>query len=166
MVNIVNAQWSDGDVSRAQEMISGEIAKAGGEVLNIGSMGRRKLAYPINGQGEGLYVVSHFNHPTEGLIPLRDSLKLNTPVIRTLIVRYRHRPSIEMEGEGLNDTAPALSETEPVSYPSESDENELPKSGDELTGDDDGEDYESSDTPEEDENENDSSPGGYRYRGE
>ncbi|MFH1039332.1 MAG: 30S ribosomal protein S6 [PVC group bacterium] len=107
MVNIIDAQWGDGDFSRAREMISGEIVKAGGEVLNIGSMGRRKLAYPIEGRSEGLYVISHFTHPPEGMIGLRDSLRLNPAVVRTIIVRSKSRAAIELAGEAYKEGMPA-----------------------------------------------------------
>lgn len=99
MVNIIDVNWENGDPDPARKMISEEIAKAGGTLEDIGSMGRRKLAYPINRQSEGLYLVSRFLHSPEGLVPLRDNLKLNSAVIRTLLVRYRGQPGIVPIGE-------------------------------------------------------------------
>ena len=108
MVNIIDANWQDGEPAPAQKMISEEITRSGGTVEDIGSMGRRKLAYPINRKTEGLYLVSHFSHSPQGLVPLRDSLKLNPAVIRTLLVRYGGQPGFPIGVEGTGEeTAPA-----------------------------------------------------------
>ncbi len=115
MINIIDAAWEDGDLSRAEEMISGEIVKAGGEVRDIGSMGRRKLAYVIDGHSEGLYLLSHFTHPPEGLVALRDSLKLHPAVIRTLVVRHKIRPGIELgKEEEAEEAVIEIAEDEPT----------------------------------------------------
>ena len=98
IVSIINvAREEEDELSRAEETISREIVKAGGEVMDIGSMGRRKLAYPIEDYTEGLYILAHFMLPPEAVAALRDSLKLNNSVIRSLIVRYKKRPTIELE---------------------------------------------------------------------
>jgi ribosomal protein S6 len=125
-------------------MISNEKKKAGGEVMDIGSMGRRQLAYTIDDHSEGLYLLAHFMHPPEGLAGLRDSLKMNAAVIRSLIVRHKPRPEIEMiddspmesEVEMPEEKRPAEpvtgdsefginSATEPVSYESIALENDI-----------------------------------------
>lgn len=107
MVNIIDVNWENGELAPAQKMISEEIAKTGGTVESIGSMGRRKLAYPINRRTEGLYLVSHFTHSPEGLVPLRDTLKLNPAVIRTLLVRYGGQPGFVLREEDPDRPAPA-----------------------------------------------------------
>ncbi len=99
MINIVDVNWEEGETAPAQKMISEEVVKSGGSLEDIGSMGRRKLAYPIDRKTEGLYLLSHFLHSPEGLIRLRDNLKLNPAVIRTLVLRYRGQPGIALEEE-------------------------------------------------------------------
>ncbi len=111
MVNIIDVNWQDGETAPAQKMISEEIVKSGGTLEDIGSMGRRKLAYPINRKTEGLYLVSRFSHSPEGLVPLRDSLKLNVAVIRTLLVRYGGQPGFSIgEEQAGEETSPAAGE--------------------------------------------------------
>ncbi len=85
---------------------------------DIGSMGRRKLAYVIGDHSEGLYILSHFLHPPEGIVPMRESLKLKPAVIRTLIVRYKDRPEIELGKEELEETAVEAGEPEIAVLPS------------------------------------------------
>ena len=103
MINIIDVAWEDGNLARAEEMLSEEIVKAGGEVIDMGTMGRRKLAYTINDQTEGNYILSHFLLPPDKVTPLRDSLKLNHPVIRSLIVRHKNRPEIPVETESVEE---------------------------------------------------------------
>lgn len=99
MINIIDVNWEEGETAPAQKMISEEIVNTGGSLGDIGSMGRRKLAYPIDKKNEGLYLLSHFSHSPEGLVLLRDNLKLNPAIIRTLLLRYRGQPGITLEEE-------------------------------------------------------------------
>lgn len=98
MVSIIDVtREEDGGLSKAEEIISQEIIKAGGEIMDIGSMGQRKLAYSIEDHTEGLYILSHFTLDPLAIVALRDSLKLNKSVIRNLIVRYKKISHIELE---------------------------------------------------------------------
>lgn len=106
------AREEEDELSRAEEIISQEIVKAGGEVMDIGSMGQRKLAYPIEDYTEGLYILAHFMLPPEAIVILRDSLKLNKAVIRSIIVRYKKRPTIELET--IEPEEPAVELTEEI----------------------------------------------------
>lgn len=99
MINIIDVNWEEGETAPAQKMISEEIVNTGGSLGDIGSMGRRKLAYLIDKKNEGLYLLSHFSHSPEGLVLLRDNLKLNPAIIRTLLLRYRGQPGIALEGD-------------------------------------------------------------------
>ena len=113
IVSIMNvAREEEDELSRAEEIISQEIVKAGGEVMDIGSMGQRKLAYPIEDYTEGLYILAHFMLPPEAIVILRDSLKLNKAVIRSIIVRYKKRPTIELET--IEPEEPAVELTEEI----------------------------------------------------
>jgi len=110
IVSIINVAREEDELSRAEETISREIVKAGGEVMDIGSMGQRKLAYPIEDYTEGLYILAHFMLPPEAIAALRDSIKLNDAVIRSLIVRYKKRPTIELETIETEEAAAELTE--------------------------------------------------------
>lgn len=117
MINIIDVAWEEGELARAKELITQEIAKAGGELQDLGTMGRRKLAYAIEDHTEGNYLLSHFSLSADSVAALRDSLKLKQAIIRSLIVRYKKRPKIEMEPEiveevqeeSLEEAAPEVS---------------------------------------------------------
>ena len=110
MVNIIDVNWGEGDQSRAEAMIKEEIAKAGGTVEESGGMGRRRLAYEIDGHSEGLYLLTLFSHPGEAVVSLQNALKLNPAVIRTLIVCAPSGTGVEKEEE-----KPSEPEPEPAS---------------------------------------------------
>ncbi len=133
MINIIDVNWEEGESAPAQKMISEEVVKTGGTLEDIGSMGRRKLAYPIDKKTEGLYLLSHFLHSPEGLVLLRDNLKLNPAVVRTLVLRYRGQPGIALEEEEVpGDNEPASPETdagEESAPAGEQPEDELPPVG-------------------------------------
>ncbi len=127
MINIIDVNWEEGETAPAQKMISEEIVNTGGSLSDIGSMGRRKLAYPIDKKNEGLYLLSHFSHSPEGLVLLRDNLKLNPAIIRTLMLRYRGQPEIALEEEPAepgNESAERPANTEKESDSDKSDPND------------------------------------------
>ncbi|MEA1928510.1 MAG: 30S ribosomal protein S6 [Candidatus Auribacterota bacterium] len=103
MINIIDVSWEEGELAPAEELISQEIAKAGGELLDLGTMGRRKLAYAIEDHTEGNYLLSHFSLSPDNVAALRDSLKLKQAVIRSLIVRYKKLPEIEIKTETVEE---------------------------------------------------------------
>jgi len=118
IVSIINvAREEEEELSMAEETISQEIVKAGGEVMDIGSMGRRKFAYAIEDFTEGLYILAHFMLPPEAIVALRNSLKLNNAVIRSLIVRYKKRPTIELETVDPEESGAELTEAVVMDVP-------------------------------------------------
>ena len=97
MVNIVDVKWAGDNPAKAEELVKGEVLKTGGRLEGMKSLGNRKLAYPIQGRNEGLYLLTHFTHPPEGIGNLRNNIKLNQPILRSLIVRAKANPPIELD---------------------------------------------------------------------
>ena len=58
-----------------------------GQVTKIDRWGRRKLAYEIDRQREGYYVIMEANIDPKGLPELERNLKLSSAILRYLIVR-------------------------------------------------------------------------------
>jgi small subunit ribosomal protein S6 len=64
----------------------GEFIKSlNGQVSNIDKMGRKKLAYEVNKNRDGFYVMFDMELPENKVSELRRHLKLNENVIRELI---------------------------------------------------------------------------------
>ena len=69
------------------DKITQTITVHGGQVTEVNSKGKRKLAYPIRKFNEGYDVVMQTQLEFEGIQELERSLKLSEPVIRYLLVR-------------------------------------------------------------------------------
>ena len=73
-------------VSGALDRITRVVGEAGGQVGNVDRWGRRRLAFEIDNQSEGCYVVVEFTAEPEALTELERSLHLADEVLRFKIV--------------------------------------------------------------------------------
>ena len=69
------------------DAVTDRISSHAGEVNSVNSWGRRKFAYPINGQREGHYVLLHFSMDPENVEELQQSLRITEDIMRFLISR-------------------------------------------------------------------------------
>lgn len=69
------------------ERVTRWITAAGGEVLETSPWGRRRLAYPIQKQVEGFYVLQRLRIPPNAVSDLDRNLRLSEDILRHLIVR-------------------------------------------------------------------------------
>ena len=63
-----------------------EVISAGGEVGKVSVWGNRKLAYPINYETEGFYVVAQFESEESFPAELDRVINITDGVLRSLIV--------------------------------------------------------------------------------
>jgi len=63
------------------------IRQGGGSVENVDIWGKRRLAYEIQKNAEGIYAVINVNAPSEVVTELDRQLNLNESVLRTKITR-------------------------------------------------------------------------------
>jgi len=95
------------------EQLKAVVEKNGGSVVKQDVWGKRRLAFPIKKQREGLYTVVHFDAESQGicLAEVDRICKIDEAVIRHLITRAvigksKGRPP-EPRGEGRGAAAPA-----------------------------------------------------------
>ncbi|QIM17535.1 30S ribosomal protein S6 [Leucobacter coleopterorum] len=74
-------------VAPSIEKFLGVITKAGGEIKSTDIWGKRRLAYEINKQSEGIYVVVNFDASHEATVELDRQLGLSEAVLRTKVLR-------------------------------------------------------------------------------
>ncbi|MBO1901256.1 30S ribosomal protein S6 [Leucobacter weissii] len=74
-------------VAPSIEKFLGVIRKADGEVQNIDIWGKRRLAYEIQKNSEGIYVVVNFTATPEATAELDRQLGLSEAVLRTKVLR-------------------------------------------------------------------------------
>ena len=78
---------SDEDRQALLAAIRKTIEEAGGEVFHTDTMGKRMLAYPVEKEREGYYDLFYFAAYPSQLAPIERWLKLNTHVLRYMMVR-------------------------------------------------------------------------------
>lgn len=63
-----------------------DLIKANGELTNIDEWGKRKLAYPINYENDGYYVVYNFNAKTDFPAEFERIVSITDGVLRSMVV--------------------------------------------------------------------------------
>lgn len=99
LMTILHPEVPDESLPEELDRLEGYITAAGGEMiesLRDSPWGRRRLAYPIRSGGrdvrDGYYTVWHFSIGPGRLEDLERELKLNTQLIRYLIVSWEPKP--------------------------------------------------------------------------
>lgn len=87
LVVILSPEVPEENLSVVTDRIGAWITDGGGEVTNVNVWGRRRLAYSINEQREGTYVVYQLKTTAKATVELERSLRLAEDVLRHLIVR-------------------------------------------------------------------------------
>ena len=103
-------------LERSTRTISG----AGGQIIKVSPWGRRRLAYPVNGQREGSYHILVFEAPADAVAELEGGLRITEDVMRHLVTRVERpvstrRPAGTTTGSETDEdlVAPPEDEGEP-----------------------------------------------------
>lgn len=80
---------ADKVVARVEELAAG----FGGSVLDTEKMGRKKLAYDVQGFRDGFMFVQKINLPADKITEFKRQLKLNENIIRTMFVEIKKAKS-------------------------------------------------------------------------
>ncbi len=84
---ILSATLSDDSRKKAFDKITDGITEKGGKILHTHELGRRKLAYEIDGKREGYYYVLFFETPTSSINELWKEYHLHEDLIRFMNTR-------------------------------------------------------------------------------
>lgn len=83
---ILPAEAEEPVVSGALERVTKIVGEAGGQLGNVDRWGRRRMAFEIDRQNEGFYVVAEFTAEPEVIVELERSLHLADEVLRFKVV--------------------------------------------------------------------------------
>jgi small subunit ribosomal protein S6 len=116
----------------AVERVNELILSGGGSVTEVHAWGKRRLAYPIAHQRDGLYITTRFSLPGGAVSMLDNDLRLNEHILRHLIVRQEEVPIRPVLPQTQTTGAPAsASATAPAELSAEPEETEEPTSDEE-----------------------------------
>lgn len=90
-------QGASADLKSAVEHIKDGLTKNGARIIAIKKWGDRQLAYAINKQKRGVYILAHFSVTTDKLGAIERNFNLSEQVLRQLIIRVDHLSEEEMK---------------------------------------------------------------------
>ncbi len=87
LVFIIRPDVPDDAVATTIEQVKQWVVAGSGEVQRVEQWGRRRLAYPINDQREGHYVLFNLLLAPQAIDEVERNLKLSDVILRHLLVR-------------------------------------------------------------------------------
>lgn len=94
MMVIFKPNLGDEDLKSEEEKIKNFILESGGEFLNITPWAKRKLAYEIKKQSEGIYHLFYFRFPQNKIPEFKTMLKLNVNILRFMILKLEETANV------------------------------------------------------------------------
>ena len=110
---IVDYNSTDEQLQAIMDKYRGVITQTGGEVITLERWDKRRLAYEVKGQREGIYMLMYFNGEATVPTELDRVMKLSEDVIRHLITREENNQA-EAARERASRPAPVVAEPAPV----------------------------------------------------
>ena len=83
---IFKTAGTDQELARHVAQLEEQIKKVGGTLSTSQSLGRRRLAFRISRQTEGIYHVCRFQAPTERVAELERLFRLNETIVRFILL--------------------------------------------------------------------------------
>ena len=96
---IVTPEADDDGVSAVIGDLRTAIESDGGTVLQARVWERRQLAYMVKGKTEGIYVIIHADGETTLPAVLKERMKLDESIIRSMVVRLSDQQEIDVRQE-------------------------------------------------------------------
>jgi small subunit ribosomal protein S6 len=87
LMYVLHPRLTADEVDQSIDRITGTITGPGGEIITVDRWGRRRLAYPIDRNLEGYYVLTTFRGPATVTQPLEAQLNIAEDVLRHLLIR-------------------------------------------------------------------------------
>ena len=85
LVCIIQPDLDETAFNGVVDRIKGWVSEAGGSVDKMDVWGKRRLAYPIQKQRDGQYVLLNITLPTKATAELERNLRFLEPVIRHML---------------------------------------------------------------------------------
>lgn len=119
LLYIIAGSKSEAEVTKVTDEFGAALLKHGGKVPDeapaaddSSESGRRKLAYPIDGNDHGWYVITRFSIGPEKLAELHQTLTIHPDILRTVLLRASEVPSAEEKAKARQAAEAAAAEDE------------------------------------------------------
>ncbi len=99
LVMVLSAEATEDEISATVEWVDGLIASSDGSVGDHEMWGLRRLAFPVQRQREGNYVLTRFGSDPSTIAKLNRSLKAADDILRFLVTKVELRPAVRMSSK-------------------------------------------------------------------
>ena len=86
LLTIFKPSLDSEELDKAVDKISSDVTAAKGEVSSIDKMGRKKLAYDLQGYRDGFFATMIVSLPADAIVEFKRNLKLNENVLRFMFM--------------------------------------------------------------------------------
>ena len=86
LLTIFKPSLDSEELDKVVDKISDEIKSYKGEVSSVDKMGRKKLAYDVQGYRDGYFTTMILSIPGESVVEFKRNLKLNENVLRFMFM--------------------------------------------------------------------------------
>ena len=87
MIVILRADLAEDDLANQLDTIQGWVERAGGEISELNHWGRRRMAYRIQNQRDGYYLLYKLRLDPDAPAEIERTLRIDENILRYLIVR-------------------------------------------------------------------------------
>jgi len=94
---LLNQKAAAGDFDECVQFVRETLSRAEAEVLALRKWDERKLAYEIEGQKRGTYLLAYFKSPGVQIANIERDCNLSEQVLRVMIIRADHIGPTEIE---------------------------------------------------------------------
>ena len=84
------------ELDKAVDKISKEIKSAKGEVSSVDKMGRKKLAYDLQGYRDGFFTTMVISIPADKIVDFKRNLKLNENILRFMFMEVAKKSGVNV----------------------------------------------------------------------
>ena len=86
LLTIFKPSLDSEELDKAVDKISSDVKAAKGEVSSVDKMGRKKLAYDLQGYRDGFFTTLIISLPADSIVEFKRNLKLNDNVLRFMFM--------------------------------------------------------------------------------
>ncbi|MEA3501004.1 MAG: 30S ribosomal protein S6 [Candidatus Marinimicrobia bacterium] len=100
---IVHPNYEDNRITKIVNNVKEKITNNGGSIINVDEMGKKKLAYKINNQRYGSYVLINFESEPQFIAEFKKWLKIQSQILAKLIVKLDNKDLKEDNKKGIKE---------------------------------------------------------------
>ena len=94
LLTIFKPSLDSEELDKAVDKISSDIKSFKGEVYSVDKMGRKKLAYDLQGYRDGFFTNMIVSLPAETIVEFKRNLKLNENVLRFMFMETAKKAGV------------------------------------------------------------------------